>query len=51
VIPLAVGINFILTVILGRLLFKDPLNMVSFVGFALILSGIIILSLNNAKHA
>ena len=51
VIPLAVGINFILTVILGRFLFKDPLNYVSFIGFALILSGIIILSLNNVKHA
>jgi uncharacterized membrane protein len=51
VIPLAVGINFILTVILGRILFKDPLNLVSFVGFGFILAGIVILSVNNAKHA
>jgi uncharacterized membrane protein len=51
VIPLAVGINFILTVILGRFLFKDALNMASFIGFGLILSGIIILSINNVKHA
>jgi uncharacterized membrane protein len=51
VIPLAVGINFILTVILGRVLFKDVLNMASFIGFGLILSGIIILSINNVKHA
>ena len=51
IIPIAVGVNFILTVILGYFLFKDALNATSFVGFTLILSGIIILSLNSAKHA
>jgi uncharacterized membrane protein len=51
IIPIAVGVNFILTVILGYFLFKDALNTTSFLGFTLILSGIIILSLNSAKHA
>ena len=51
VIPVAVGINFILTVIVGYYLFKDHLNLVSFIGFALIVSGILLLSLNNTKHA
>jgi multidrug transporter EmrE-like cation transporter len=50
IIPIAVGVNFILTVMAGYFLFKDTLNGVSFIGFALILTGIIILSVNNAKH-
>jgi multidrug transporter EmrE-like cation transporter len=51
VIPISAGINFILTIIVGYYLFKDSLNMASFVGFGLIISGIILLSLNNAQHA
>ena len=51
IIPVAVGINFILTVIIGYYIFMDPVNFISFIGFALILSGIIILSLNGAQHA
>lgn len=51
VIPISAGINFILTVIVGYYLFKDSLNIVSFAGFALIIFGIILLSLNNAQHA
>ena len=51
VIPVSAGINFILTVIAGYYIFKDQLNMASFIGFALIISGIILLSLNNAQHA
>ncbi len=49
-IPIATGINFIFTVIIGYFLFSDHLNFISFLGFALILSGIIILSLNNTQH-
>jgi uncharacterized membrane protein len=51
VIPVSAGINFVLTIILGYFLFKDSLNVVSFVGFGLIVSGIILLSLNNTHHA
>jgi multidrug transporter EmrE-like cation transporter len=51
VIPVSAGINFILTVIAGYFIFKDQLGMASFVGFTLIISGIILLSINNAQHA
>ena len=51
VIPVSAGINFVLTVIAGYFLFKDPLNYVSFIGFALIITGIFILSLNSTQHA
>lgn len=51
VIPVSAGINFILTVIAGYYIFKDKLNVASFVGFTLIVSGIILLSINNAQHA
>ena len=51
VIPVSAGINFILTIIAGYYIFRDQLNMISFIGFTLIISGIIILSLNNASHA
>src|SRR3981081_3922370 len=51
VIPVGVGINFILTVIAGYYFFKDSVNLVSIIGFTLIISGIIILSLNTTQHA
>ena len=51
VIPVSAGINFILTIIAGYYIFKDQLNLASFVGFTLIISGIILLSINNANHA
>jgi len=51
IIPIATGINFILTIIVGYYLFQDRLSMLSFVGFILIISGIIVLSLNNQAHA
>lgn len=52
IVPVATGINFALTVIVGYLLFKDQINLVSFIGFACIISGIILLSLNNRiQHA
>jgi multidrug transporter EmrE-like cation transporter len=49
-IPIATGINFALTIIAGYFLFKDQLNFLSFLGFALILSGIIVLSLNTFQN-
>ena len=51
VIPVSAGINFVLTVIAGYYIFKDKINFVSFIGFALILSGILLLSLNSTQHA
>jgi multidrug transporter EmrE-like cation transporter len=51
VIPVSAGINFILTIIAGYFIFKDQINLVSFAGFTLIISGIIILSLNSTQHA
>lgn len=51
VIPVSAGINFVFTIIAGYYIFKDHLNMVSFTGFALIISGIILLSLNSSQHA
>lgn len=51
VIPVSAGINFILTIVAGYYIFKDHLNLASFIGFTLIISGIILLSINNAHHA
>ena len=51
IIPVAVGINFILTVVLGYFLFRDQLTIGSMFGLLMIISGIIILSLNNTNHA
>jgi len=49
-IPVATGINFALTIVAGHFLFRDKMNVISFVGFALILSGIVLLSLNSLHH-
>jgi len=51
VIPVSAGINFILTIIAGYYIFKDQLSLASFVGFTLIISGIILLSINSTQHA
>jgi len=51
VIPVSAGINFVLTIIAGYFIFKDHLTMISFIGFALIISGILLLSLNSTQHA
>ncbi|HSI70566.1 MAG TPA: hypothetical protein VK941_10055 [Gillisia sp.] len=51
IIPIATGINFIMTIVVGYYLFQDKLNILSYVGFLLIISGIIVLSLNNQAHA
>jgi len=50
-IPIATGINFSLTIIAGYFIFKDKMNVLSFVGFGLILSGIVLLSISNLHHA
>ena len=51
IIPIANGINFDLTVMLGYYLFQDKLSFMSFVGFVLIIGGIVVLSLNTHAHA
>lgn len=51
IIPVSAGINFVLTVIVGYYIFRDHINTMSFVGFALIISGIIVLSINTAQYA
>lgn len=47
IVPVATGINFILTVAIGYFIFKEQINLVSIIGFVLILGGIILLSLSN----
>lgn len=51
IIPIATGINFLLTIAVGYFLFQDKLSLWSLLGFALILGGVIVLSLNNHLHA
>ncbi|WP_431844504.1 hypothetical protein [Pedobacter immunditicola] len=50
VIPIATGINFILTTAVGYFLFQDRLSMLSYLGFILIISGVFILSVNNHEY-
>src|SRR3954451_25255747 len=50
IIPVANGINFILTIAVGYYLFQDKLSLFSFFGFVLIISGIVVLSINNHAH-
>lgn len=51
IVPIATGINFVTTVIVGYFLFQEKVNYVSFIGFSFILCGIVILSLNNLSNA
>jgi multidrug transporter EmrE-like cation transporter len=51
IVPIATGINFMLTIGVGYYLFQDRFTMLSFIGFILIISGIIVLSINNQSHA
>jgi multidrug transporter EmrE-like cation transporter len=51
VIPVSAGINFVLTIVAGYFIFKDQMSFISFIGFALIISGILLLSLNSTQHA
>lgn len=50
IIPLATGVNFILTIAFGSYFFQDKLSYLSFIGFILIIAGILILSLKNQVH-
>lgn len=50
VIPISTGINFILTIAVGYYFFQDKLSILSFIGFILIITGILVLSLNNQVH-
>ena len=43
VIPLSTGINFIVTVLVGALFFKDQLTLMGYIGIILILSGVLFL--------
>jgi len=45
VIPATMGIYFILTILVGILIFNDKLTLIYFFGFMLILSGILVISL------
>jgi multidrug transporter EmrE-like cation transporter len=47
IIPIATGVHFILTVCVDYFLFQGKITIHSFAGFILIISGIIVLSLNN----
>lgn len=51
VIPIATGVNFILTIAVGYFLFQDKLSILSYFGFFLIISGVLLLSINNQVHA
>lgn len=51
IIPLATGINFILTIAVGYFVFHDRLSVLSLLGFILIVSGILVLSFNQQTHA
>ena len=46
IIPLSIGINFILTSILGVVIFKEIITIYGVVGMGIILLGIIILNFN-----
>ena len=50
IIPVATGINFMLTILVGYLLFKDSLNLASIIGMFFIITGIFILALNSQKN-
>ena len=51
VIPVSAGINFVLTIIAGYFIFKDQMNLATYIGFILIISGILLLSINSTQHA
>ena len=49
IVPMANGINFCITLIFGYLLFSEKLNMASFFGLLLILSGIVVIGMNHGN--
>jgi len=48
VIPVATGINFLLTVTLGVFIFNDKFCIFSYIGLVLIITGIILMSIRTA---
>ena len=50
-IPMATGINFILTVCAGYFIFKDNITIYTIFGFILIIAGIFFISFNQINHA
>lgn len=44
VVPIATGINFVLTILIGYFLFQDKLSILHFLGIVIVLTGIIIIS-------
>mgnify|MGYP007002409777 CR=1 FL=1 len=50
IIPLATGINFMLTVAAGVWILKDKIDVMSYLGFVFILTGIILLSLSSNQN-
>lgn len=48
-IPVATGINFLLTIGVGHYIFRDKLSVLSLLGIFLIISGIVIISIYNRK--
>jgi multidrug transporter EmrE-like cation transporter len=50
IMPIATGINFMFTIFVGYYFFKDKVNYLSLLGFLLILSGIVLLSINNFSN-
>lgn len=51
VIPIATGINFMLTVLVGYYLFHDKISLLGLAGYLLIIGGILLLSLTNYSNA
>jgi len=51
VIPLATGMNFLMTVAVGYFLFNDRLSIASYIGFVLIMAGVFLISLNSQSQA
>ena len=51
VIPLTIAINFIFTISIGVIFFKDQLQLVSYIGLVLILVGIILLAQSYGGHS
>ncbi len=46
VAPLATGINFMLTIIVGVIFFKDRISMAQYLGLLMIITGIMVVSLS-----
>jgi uncharacterized membrane protein len=51
VVPVATGFNFMLTILVSFILFREKFTITSFVGFLLIITGIFLLSLTKQPHA